>query len=251
MDTNKFEFLLRLADNAVILSQRLCELCGKGPALEEDMALTNVALDLIGQSRFWYDYAAQIEGRGRSQDQLAFLRDAHDFRNVLLVEQPNGNYAETIVRQFFFDSWHVLYFEALQQSTDTVVAGIACKAVKEARYHLRRSRDLVIRLGDGTALSRQMMQAAVDELWTYTGEMLNGDAIDIAMREQGVGPDLAEIRATWVAFVAQTLATATLSMPDEHAWMQSGGKRGVHTEKLGFMLAEMQFMQRTYPNAVW
>lgn len=251
MNDMKFNYLLRLADNAVILSQRLTELCGKGPALEEDIALANVALDLIGQARFWFSYAAEIEGKGRTEDQLAFLRDAHDFRNVLLVEQSNGSYADTIVRQFYFDTWHFLLLEKLLLSTDTQIAAIAEKSLKEVRYHVRRSGDLMVRLGDGTEYSRQLMQTAVNDLWMYTGEMFKADALDIAMAEQGIGPDLASLQAPWQHHVAEILQRATLTVPPLNAWMQKGGKQGIHTEKLGFLLAEMQFLQRAYPNSTW
>ena len=251
MKNTKFDYLLRLADNVVILSQRLTELCGKGPVLEEDMALANVALDLIGQARFWYSYAAEIEGLNRTEDQLAFLRDAHDFHNLLLVEQANGNYADTLARQFYFDSWHYLFLEKLLKSSDTQIAAIAEKALKEVSYHLRRSGDLIIRLGDGTEHSHQLMQTAVNDLWMFTGEMFQADALDDAMAQQRVGPDLASLRTPWLQYVADVFKDATLTMPPADAWMQKGGKQGVHTEKLGFLLAEMQFLQRAYPGAVW
>ncbi len=251
MDNTRFEYLLRLADNGLVLSQRLSEWCGKGPALEEDMALTNVALDLIGQARFWFDYAGEIEGQGRDEDALAFRRDAGQFRNVLLVEQPNGSYADTLARQFYFDSWHYLLLQKLCASTDARIAGIADKSLKEVAYHVRRSADLVVRLGDGTPRSHQMMQDAFDTLWAYTGELFRPDAVDAAMLEQGIGPDLAALREPWLAHVAAVFGQATLRMPSPDAWMQKGGKQGVHSEHLGFLLAEMQFLQRSYPDAVW
>jgi len=251
MDNTKFEYLLRLADNGLVLSQRLSEWCGKGPALEEDMALTNVALDLIGQARFWFDYAGELEGQGRDEDALAFHRDAGQFRNLLLVEQPNGTYADTLARQFYFDSWHYLLLQKLCASKDTRIAGIADKSLKEVAYHVRRSGDLVVRLGDGTAKSHQMMQDAFDTLWAYTGEMFRPDAVEAAMFEAGAGPDVAALRAPWLAHVAAVFDEATLRMPSPDAWMQKGGKEGVHSEHLGFLLAEMQFLQRAYPNAVW
>ena len=251
MNNTKFEYLLRLADSTLILSQRLTELCGKGPALEEDMALANVALDLIGQARFWYDYAGALEGAGRTEDQLAFLRDAHEFHNFLLVEQPNGNYADTVARQFYFDSWHCLFLEQLRNSTDQEIAAIANKALKEVRYHLRRSRDLVVRLGDGTEYSHRLMQSALNDLWMFTGEMFQADALDLAMQREGVAPDLSVIHKEWMQFVSETLLEATLTLPAQNDWMQSGGKQGVHSEKLGYMLAEMQYLQRAYPGAVW
>ena len=182
---NKVNYLLRLGDNAMVLSQRLAELCGKGPALEEDMALSNVSLDLLGQTRMWYSYASELEGAGRDEDKMAFLRDAHDYKNVLLVEQPNGNYGFTMMRQFFFDTWHYFLIGALTKSSDARIAEIAEKSLKEVTYHLRRSGDLVVRLGDGTELSHKYMQSAADELWMYTGEVFNYDEVDEAMVAAG------------------------------------------------------------------
>ena len=247
----KFTYLLRQGDNALILSQQLSQLCGKGPALEEDMALTNVALDLLGQTRMWLTYAGEIEGHGRDEDRLAFLRDAGEFRNCLLVEQPNGDYAQTMVRQFFFDTWHYFLMRALLNSSDKRIAEIAEKSIKEVTYHLRRSGDLVVRLGDGTELSHAKMQAAVDELWTHTGEMFVYDALDQAMVEQGVAPAADALRAEFLNHVAEVLAEATLVMPSPDAYMQRGGKQGRHTERLGYILAEMQFLQRAYPGVEW
>ncbi|WP_426339807.1 1,2-phenylacetyl-CoA epoxidase subunit PaaC [Pseudoduganella sp. S-14] len=248
---NKVNYLLRLGDNAMVLSQRLCELCGKGPALEEDMALSNVSLDLLGQTRMWYTYAAELEGAGRDEDKLAYLRDAHDYKNVLLVEQPNGNYAHTLVRQFFFDSWHYFLIGALTRSSDPRIAEIAEKSLKEVTYHLRRSGDLMVRLGDGTDVSHQFTQTAVDELWMYTGEVFNYDAVDEAMVAEGVAPPAAMLREQWLSHVSDILGEATLAMPAADAWMQKGGKQGRHTEHLGYLLAEMQFLQRAYPGSEW
>ncbi|MTV41272.1 1,2-phenylacetyl-CoA epoxidase subunit PaaC [Duganella radicis] len=248
---NKVNYLLRLGDNALILSQQLSQWCGKGPALEEDMALTNVALDLLGQTRMWYAYAAELEGAGRDEDALAYLRDAHEFRNCLLLEQPNGNYADTLVRQFFFDAWHYFLIEGLTRSSDARIAAIAEKSLKEVTYHLRRSGDLIVRLGDGTAVSHARTQAAVDALWMYSGEVFAYDAVDEAMVAEGVAPAADGLRAQWLAHVGEILAEATLTMPPADAWMQSGGKQGRHTEHLGYILAEMQFLQRAYPGAAW
>ncbi len=244
-------YLLRLGDNALILSQQLSQWCGKGPALEEDMALTNVALDLLGQTRMWYAYAAELEGAGRDEDALAYLRDAHEFRNCLLLEQPNGNYADTLVRQFLFDAWHYFLLDGLTRGSDTRIAAIAEKSLKEVTYHLRRSGDLIVRLGDGTDLSHAKTQAALDALWMYSGEAFNYDAVDEAMVAAGVAPPADALRAQWLAHVSEVLAEATLTMPPADAWMQSGGKQGRHTEHLGYLLAEMQFLQRAYPGAVW
>ena len=251
MSNDTFKYVLRLADNALILSQRLTQWCGKGPALEEDMALTNVALDLIGQARLWYSYAAEIEGAGRTEDDLAYLRDAHQFHNVLLVEQPNGNYADTLVRQFLFDTWHYYLLKALCTSKDGRIAEVAEKSLKEVSYHLRRSGDLVVRLGDGTALSQKKMQTALDDVWRFTGEMFVADELDTAIAAQGLGPDPAALKADWETHVAEVMAEATLQLPAANAWMMKGGKQGVHTEHMGYILAEMQFLQRAYPGAQW
>lgn len=251
MDANKFDYLLRQGDNALILSQQLSQLCGKGPALEEDMALTNVALDLLGQTRLWLTYAGEVEGRGRDEDRLAYLRDAHDFRNCLLVEQPNGDYAQTMMRQFLFDTWHYVLMRGLLDSSDRRIAEIAEKSIKEVTYHLRRSGDLVVRLGDGTDVSRRKMQDALDDLWPYAGEMFVYDDVDLAMVAQGVAPAAEALRDGFVAHVAEVLEEATLTMPPLDAYVQRGGKQGRHTERLGYILAEMQFLQRAYPGVEW
>ncbi|RJG08165.1 phenylacetate-CoA oxygenase subunit PaaI [Noviherbaspirillum cavernae] len=251
MPDDKFNFLLRMGDNALVLSQRLSQWCGKGPALEEDIALTNVALDLLGQARLWFAYAGELEGKDRDEDQLAFLRDAHDFRNLLLVEQPNGTYADTLARQFYFDSWHYFLLQELTKSSDARVADIAEKSIKEVSYHLRRSGDLVVRLGDGSEQSRSMMQAALDDLWMYTGEMFKADAVDEAMTAQSIAPAPADLHAPWLAHVQGIFEEATLVLPPANAWMQQGGRQGKHTEHLGYLLAEMQFLQRAYPGAQW
>jgi len=247
----KFDYLLRQGDNALILSQQLSQLCGKGPALEEDMALTNVALDLLGQTRMWLGYAAELEGQGRDEDRLAYLRDTRDFRNVLLVEQPNGDYAQTMVRQFFFDTWHYFLMRGLLASSDKRIGEIAEKSIKEVTYHLRRSGDLVVRLGDGTDVSHAKMQAAVDELWTYAGEVFLYDEVDQAMQAQGVAPDPELLRTAFLNHVAEVFEEATLTMPSPDSYMQRGGKQGRHSERLGYVLAEMQFLQRAYPGVEW
>ncbi|ADJ65597.1 phenylacetate-CoA oxygenase subunit PaaC [Herbaspirillum seropedicae] len=249
--TQKTDYVRRLGDNVLVLSQRLTEWCGKGPALEEDMALINVSLDLIGQARLWLSYAAELEGQGRNEDQLAFLRDAHQFHNLLLVELPNGSYADTLARQFLFDVWHYFLLEGLCQSSDARIAEIAQKCFKEVTYHVRRSTDLMIRLGDGTEDSHRRMQAAIDALWMYTGELFVADALDQAMQEQGVATALGEVQQKWTQHVTDVLLEATLKVPPAGLWMQSGGKAGRHTEHLGYLLAEMQFLQRAYPGAQW
>ncbi|MEQ9331244.1 1,2-phenylacetyl-CoA epoxidase subunit PaaC [Thalassobaculum sp.] len=245
-----FEYALRLGDNGLILGHRVSEWCGVSPVLEEDIALANVALDLIGQATLWLGLAAELEGKGRSADDLAFLRDAGGFRNLLLVEQPNGDFAQTLARQYFFDAWHHPLLAALATSSEPRIAEIAEKASKEAAYHLNRSRDLVVRLGDGTPESHGRMQRSVDDLWPYTGELFLADPVDEAMAAAGAAPALSDIRALWDAEVSATLAQATLRRP-EPGYVQKGGKRGVHSEHLGFLLAEMQFLQRAYPGARW
>jgi ring-1,2-phenylacetyl-CoA epoxidase subunit PaaC len=249
MDT-AVQYVLRLGDNALVLSQRLGAWCGHGPVLEQDIALSNIALDLIGQSRMLLTHAGDLEGKGSSEDDLAFFRDAHQFYNVLLVEYPNTDWAYTIARQFFYDAFNLPLYQALCHSADAHLAAIAEKAVKEVTYHLRFSSEWMVRLGDGTALSRQKMQAAVDDLWMYTGELTEPDAVDRAAFEAGIGPDLGAIRIRWRNKVAEVLEEATLTQPGD-SWMQSGGKQGRHTEQMGFILAEMQHIQRTYPGLNW
>ena len=258
-DRTLFEYLLRLADSDLILAQRLGEWVGHGPVLEEDIATTNVGLDLLGQSRLWFAYAGEVEarfndGHGRSEDQLAFLRDAGEFRNLMLVEQPNGDYAVTMARQFYFDTWHELVLLGLTASSDERIAEIAAKALKEVRYHGERSADWVIRLGDGTDESHHRMQAAVDALWMYTGEMFEVDAIDLALIDADIACDVRTLAAPWRERVGAVFAEATLALP-AGTWMQGtggrGGKHGVHTEHIGPMLAQMQWLQRAYPGAQW
>jgi ring-1,2-phenylacetyl-CoA epoxidase subunit PaaC len=245
-----FEYLLRLGDNSLILGHRLSEWSGHAPVLEEELALGNIALDLIGQTQLWLSLAGEVEGKGRDADKLAFLRDAGGYRNVLLVEQPNGDFARTMTRQFFFDTWHYLLLQGLTQSTDTRIADIAGKSLKEVAYHAERSRDWVVRLGDGTEESHRRMQRAIDDLWVYTGELFEMDEIDRTLLTQGLAIDLAALRQPWSEHVGRTLEEATLEQPKQ-GWAQRGGKRGVHSEHLGYLLAEMQFLQRAYPNAMW
>jgi ring-1,2-phenylacetyl-CoA epoxidase subunit PaaC len=246
----KFQYLLRLGDNCLVLSQQLAAWCGHGPALEEDLALTNVALDLLGQARLWLSYAGEVEGRGRDEDALAYGRDGPDFRNLLLVEQPDGHYGHTVARQFLFDAWHQHLLAGLSQSSDTRIADIAQKAVKEVRYHVERSAGLMIALGDGTELSHQRMQGAVNLLWPYTQEWFESDAVDALCAEQGLAPAASSLSEPWRASVEAVLNRATLAMPD-YTGHQRGGKQGVHSEHLGHLLTSLQFVQRTYPGAQW
>ncbi len=245
-----FEYLLRLGDNNLILSQRLSAWCGHGPVLEEDIALANIALDLLGQARMWLTLAGEVEGKGRDEDKLAYLRNENQFRNVLLVEQPNGNFADTMGRQFYYDQWNYLLLNQLQKSADTRIAAIAEKSFKEVSYHVRRSSEWVVMLGDGTDESHTKIQQAMDKLWPYTGELFAMDAIDNELAAKGIACDMSVLRHDWQQRIAATLKEATLNMPAAE-WMQSGGKQGKHSEGFGFLLAEMQVLQRTYPGANW
>lgn len=250
MNQPLYLYLLQLGDNALILGHRLGEWCGHAPEMELDMALTNIALDLTGQARNLYQRAAEIEGQGRTEDDIAYLRDAWDFRNVLLVEQPNGDFASTIVRQFFFDTYNYFAHQALTHSKDEWLAGFAEKSLKEITYHLRFSSEWMLRLGDGTQVSHQKLQTALDEMWMYHGELVTPNAVDRAMAEAGVGVDLEKIKPLFNEKIEEVLAQATLIKPSG-AWMQSGGKDGKHSEHLGYILAEMQFLQRAYPGLEW
>jgi len=257
-DADLFEYLLRLGDTDVVMAQRLGEWIGHGPILEEDIALANVGLDLLGQGRLWLQYAGEVEtrfrGSGRTEDQLAFLRDGSGFRNLLLAEQPNGDFAQTTARQFYFDVWHVLLLRALSSSLDQRIAEIAAKAVKEATYHAERSTGWVLRLGDGTDESHARMQSALDALWMYTGEMFAADPLEATLVVARVAADVRPLREPWLAAIRNVLDEATLALP-QGEWMQGagmrGGKQGVHSEHLGHLLTEMQFLQRAYPGAVW
>jgi len=242
------EYLLRLGDANLVLGQRLGEWCGHGPVIEEDLALTNISLDLIGQARLLYTWAGELEGHGRDEDAFAFRRDVLDFHNPLLVEQPNGDFGVTMARQFLFDAWQLPLYEQLAGSADERLAEIAAKALPEARYHLRHSSQWLVRLGDGTDESRARVQAALESLWQFTGELFAADALDEAALAAGVGADLAAVKSAWDGTVDQVLAEATLDRPAER-WMQSGGKQGEHGEHLGYILAELQFLPRAYPDA--
>jgi ring-1,2-phenylacetyl-CoA epoxidase subunit PaaC len=243
-------YLLRLGDTSLVLGQRLGEWIGHAPALEEDLGLANLALDLVGQARLLLTYAAEVEGKGRDEDALAFFRDAPQFMNMTLAEQPNGDFAQTIVRQVLLDAWQLELYGALSNSTDTRLAAIAAKAVKESRYHFRFSSGWLVRLGDGTEESHRRAQDAVNNLWRFTDELFAPDQVDEQMAAAGVSPQLAELQPRWSARIDEMLREATLQRPASarYPWH---GKRGVHTEHLGHMLTEMQHLQRTYPGAQW
>lgn len=246
-----FQFLLRMGDNTLILGHRVSEWCGHAPVLEEDIALANTALDLIGQTQLWLGYAAEVQDAGKTADDLAFLRDAWDFRNVLLVELPNGDFGRTMMRQFLFDAWASVILARLQKSSDQTVREIAEKAAKEVAYHVERSADTVVGLGDGTEESHARMQAALDYLYPYVGEFFIGDDIDAAMVAAGVAPDPANLRAEYDALVGRVLADATLTVPDGKYAHQGGRTGRMHTEHLGHLLSTMQWLQRAYPGCAW
>ena len=245
-----FEYLLRLGDNDLSLGHRLSQWCGHGPVLEEDIALSNIALDLIGQATLWLGHAANIERAGRSADDLAYKRDVLDWRNTMLVEQPNGDFAVTIARQFLFDCHHHALLEALVEVGDPEITAIAAKGLKEVAYHRRHSGEWLIRLGDGTEESHGRAQAALDQLWGFTHELFEADAIDLAVADRGAGVDPSTLKPAWDAMVGPVLDEATLSRPED-AWSVRGGRQGTHSEHLGFILAEMQFLPRAYPDARW
>jgi len=245
-----FEYLLRLADDRLVLGHRLSEWCGHAPILEEDIALANIALDLIGQASLLLKLAGEIEGKGRSEDTLAYFRDAIEFRNAQLVELPNGDFALTIVRQFLFDAWDVLVLERLTTASNQSLAGIAAKALKEAKYHLRHTAEWVRMLGDGTAESHARAQRALDDLWPYTAELFLSDAIDAEAVASGSGVDVESLRPRWRHTVDQVIGEATLTVPKD-GFAPRGGRAGRHTEHLGRMLADMQSLARAHPGAAW
>lgn len=248
-DPALFEYTLRLGDSVLIMAQRLAEWTGHAPVLEEDMALGNLGLDLLGQARSFLSYAGEVEGKGRSEDDLAFHRDAWDFRNVTLAELPNGDFAQTMARHLAFAGWHELVLQHLTRSADARLAAIAEKGVKEMAYHWRHAAEWTIRLGDGTEESHARMQAGLAAVWGYTPELFAADAVDTAMLAAGIGVDLALIRPEWDARINAVLAEATLTRPEGR--VRSNGKQGVHSEYLGHILSEMQFLQRAYPGMEW
>ncbi len=245
-----FEYLIRHADDTLILGQRLSEWCGHGPILEEDIALTNIALDLIGQATELYEYAAQVENKGRTADDLAFLRLEREYKNVLLVEQKNGDFGKTIVRQFLFDNFQLLNYTQLLNSSDAQVAAIAEKSLKEVKYHLKHSSEWVIRLGDGTEESHQRVQESVDDLMRFVEELFFQNEVNELLQEDKLIGDCEEFKQQFYQNVNNVLTEATLTIP-EIKYHQKGGRKGIHSEHMGFLLAEMQYMQRTYPGMQW
>jgi ring-1,2-phenylacetyl-CoA epoxidase subunit PaaC len=243
-------YTLRRADDALILGHRLSEWCGHAPTMEDDMALANMGLDLIGQARELYSYAAKVEAKGNDEDKFAYLRDVRQYRNLLLVEQPNGDFARTMTRQFFYAVFADLYWRAMMMSRDTTLAAIAAKAEKEFAYHVRHSSEWMIRLGDGTEESHRRAQTAIDDLWAFTGEMFAVDDAERGLIDAGIAVDPASLRPRWLKTVSTVLGEATLTMP-QNDWMQKGGRIGHHTEHLGHLLSELQSLQRTFPGAVW
>jgi ring-1,2-phenylacetyl-CoA epoxidase subunit PaaC len=243
-------YALRRADDALILGHRLSEWCGHAPMLEEDMALANMGLDLLGQARELYGYAAEVEGRGHDEDKLAYLRDIRQYRNLLLVEQPNGDFARTMVRQFLYATFADLYWLAMMKSTDVRLAAVAAKSEKESAYHARHSSEWMVRLGDGTAESHRRAQTAIDDLWAYTGEMFAVDDGERDLIDRGIAIDPATLRLQWLTAISTVVNEATLALPTTD-WMQQGGRDGRHSEHLGHLLSELQYMQRSFPGATW
>jgi ring-1,2-phenylacetyl-CoA epoxidase subunit PaaC len=245
-----YRYVLRLGDNALVLAQRLIEMVAHGPELEEEMANANFALDYLGQARMFYSYAGELEGKGRGEDEFAFMRGEREFESFLLLEQPNGHFGDTIARSVLFENYYLPQLEALSDCNDPRLAEIAARAVKEIRYHQRHDSKWLVRLGDGTAESHSRVQQSIENLWRFTGEMFAGDETDHVMHDEYNGPDLGKIRSDWERRTRATLAEATLSVPGEQ-WMDSGGRAGRHTEHFGPMIAEMQYMQRSFPGLDW
>ena len=243
-------YALRRADDALVLGHRLSEWCGHAPMLEEDMALANMGLDLLGQARELYSYAADVEGQGNDEDKFAYLRDVRQYRNLLLLEQPNGDFARTMTRQFFYAAFADLYWRAMMNSPDATLAAIAAKSEKESAYHVRHSSEWMVRLGDGTGESHRRAQTAIDDLWAYTGEMFEVDDSERGLIDAGIAIDPATLRARWIETISSVLREATLPLPHSD-WMQQGGRNGRHSEHLGHLLSELQSMQRTFPGATW
>ena len=250
MNSSIIDYILHLADNTLILAQRNAEWCGHGPILEQDIAISNISLDLLGQSRNFYQHAATLIGGDTDEDKLAYLRKERAFKNCLLVEQPNGDWAQTILRQFFFSTYQYLFYTKMQYSKDEQLAAIAIKALKEVTYHLRWSSEWVIRLGDGTVESHNRMVDAINELWQYTGELFINADYELAIYKDGISVDCTTIKEAWAKKINDIFTEATLAIP-EKSFMQTGGKTGIHSEHMGFILADLQYLQRAYPNSEW
>ena len=247
--SNLFTYTLRIADSSLILGQRMSEWCSNGPTLEEDIAMSNISLDMFGQANGFYQYAAQLDGT-KSADELAFRRNEREFFNHQLVEQENGNFGTTMVRNFLHDVFNFLFYTELSKSKDETLSALASKSLKEVKYHLRHSSNWLVRLGDGTVESNDKTQVALEELWMYTGELFEMDNLDVELLNSGVAVDNSALKSEWDKMVNNTLAKAKLTRPED-AYMATGGKKGLHTEYLGFILSEMQFLQRAYPYAKW
>jgi len=247
---NLIQYIYGIADNALILGQRLGELCGHGPNLETDIAMTNIALDLLGQTRSYYQYAAKFSGNEATEDTIAFLRSEREYKNVLLVEQPNTDFAYSIGRQFLFDVYHLLMLEQLQNSSDETLQAIAKKSIKEVSYHKRFSSDWIKRLGDGTEESHAKMQNAINDLWTFTDELFHQTDADKAMVSEQIGVDVTQLKEAYYSIISDILTESTLQIPDLK-YFQKGGKQGIHSEHMGYLLADLQYMQRTFPNMNW
>ncbi len=250
MNNNLIQYIYGIADNSLILGQRLGELCGHGPSLETDIAMTNISLDLLGQVRSYYQYVAKLQGGDASEDTVAFLRLENEYKNVLLVEQPNTDFAYSIARQFLWDVFHLALLEELQNSKDEMLSAIAKKSIKEVLYHNRFSSDWIRRLGDGTEDSHYRIQTAIDDLWIFTDELFHQTLADKAMVVEGIGVDATLLKANYYEKVNSILKESTLQIPQVE-YFQKGGKNGIHSEHMGYILTELQYMQRTYPNMIW
>lgn len=252
IDQAKFIYCLRIADNANILAHRLSAWCGHGPILEEDIAMSNMALDLIGQARGFYTYAGEVEGNNRTEDELAYLRDEREYFNRLLVEQPDaGDFGVAMMRSFLFSSFSYLHFRALINSKDETISGLAAKSIKEVTYHVRHTSEWIIRLGDGTDFSHEKIQAAANELWSYTNELFEQDEVDSVLSHENIGVDLSLLRSEWDNMINEIFTKAKIDRPSSNGFQAKGGIKGLHSEYLGFILAEMQFLPRAYPDAKW
>lgn len=245
-----YTYTLRLGDNALILGHRLSELCSKAPFIEEDLALTNISLDMIGRAQALLKYAADLEGKGNTDDDIAYRRAENNYYNHLITEQPNGDFAHTITRQLFVSVFEYLFYSELEKSKDETLAAIAKKVSKEVKYHMQHAVDWTIRLGDGTEESHKRMQTAINNLWMYTGELFEMDEVDMLLMGEGIAIDLIPVKAHWYNYIKLTLTEATLTLPED-LYMQTGSKKGIHTENLGHILSEMQYLQRAYPDAKW